>query len=105
MHQLTRRINGRVVALTATLSAVATNAFAAVAPAQGDFAYSAYTMAVDDVLKGPIGYIISLAFIAFGFVAVVNRQSGGPAVGLPMLLVGGLITQLDAITASVGCVF
>ena len=72
------------------------------APTTGSFAYDVYDVAVNKILKGPIGFVTGMGTMAAGGYTIANPRSGGAAVGVPMLLLGGALVKLDTITSSLG---
>ncbi len=73
-------------------------AFAITAPADG-FAYDIYDIAVNRILKGPIGFVAGAAAIVIGAVAAIQQKVMG---AVPAILGGAALLKADAITASLG---
>ena len=69
------------------------------APAVGDFGYDIYDIAVNDILKGPIGFVGGLATIVVGAVFAVKQQFMG---AIPCILGGAAIIKGDTIVTSLG---
>jgi len=76
-------------------------ALAISAPSTGSFAYDMYDIAVNKMLKGPIGFVAGLAAIAFGAVSLVQARI---MTAVPAILGGAAIIKADAITSSLGLV-
>lgn len=74
-------------------------ASAITAPAVGDFAYDIYDIAVNDILKGPIGFVGGLATIVVGAVLAVKQNFVG---AIPCILGGAAIIKGDTIVTSLG---
>jgi len=80
-----------------TLYAVAANAITA--PASTAFAYDVYDVGVNQVLKGPIGFIGGVGAIVFGAVTAIR---GAILQALPALLGGGVLLKADTIVTTLG---
>lgn len=63
------------------------------------FAYDVYTIGVDGVLKGPIGFVGGVAAIVFGAVTAIR---GAILQALPALLGGGVLLKADSIVSTLG---
>ncbi|MBN2251596.1 MAG: hypothetical protein JW724_05945 [Candidatus Altiarchaeota archaeon] len=72
------------------------------APATGSFAYDIYDIAVNDMMKGPIGYIAGLGAMVLGAFAAIQQKLGLAACSI---LGGGALIKADAITQSLGLMF
>lgn len=69
------------------------------APASGSFAYDIYDVAVNKILKGPVGFVGGVGTIVMGGISAVRGQV------LPAVLAtlgGGVILKADALTTSLG---
>ena len=77
-------------------------ASAITAPASGSFAYDVYDIAVNDMIKGPIGYIAGLGAMVWGAFSAIQQKLGMAAASI---LGGGAIVKADAITESLGLMF
>ena len=79
----------------------AIDAHAVTAPVAGTFGYDLYDLAVNQILKGPIGFVAGVSAVIFGaFLAIQTKI-------LPCLLcmlAGGMIIKADAITVTLGMV-
>jgi len=72
-------------------------------PTSGSFLYDAYDLAVNKILKGPIGFILGMGCTAFGGSRVVGlHDRGSVPAGIGTLLFGGCLIKLDSITQSLG---
>jgi hypothetical protein len=93
----------KVVLLTAFMAmAIEPSAFAITAPAAGSFAYDIYDMAVNSILKGPIGFVAGLGAVCFGAVLAIQQKMGG---AIPALLGGAALLKADSIVASMGLLY
>lgn len=82
--------------------AIEPSAFAIVAPGVGSFAYDVYDMAVNSILKGPIGFVGGLAAVCFGAAMAIQQKVGG---AIPALLGGAVLLKADAIVSSMGLLY
>lgn len=74
-------------------------------PTTGSFAYDVYDIAVNKILKGPIGFVIGMGLMGAGGYFISNSRAGGMAAGIPSILFGGALIKLDSITSSLGYTF
>ena len=81
------------------MAAVAPDAFAITAPTDGSFAYDVYDIAINEILKGPVGFVCGVGAIAFGAFSAIRSQIF-PAVSAT--LGGGALIKSDAIVTSLG---
>ena len=81
----------------------AVDVFAWTTPASGSFLYDAYDIAVNKLLKGPIGFLAGMGCIAAGGSRVIglHDRMSMPA-GIGSLLFGGCLVKLDTITTTLG---
>jgi len=79
--------------------ALAGLAVAFTAPAQGDFAYDIYDVAINKILAGPIGFVGGVAAIVLGALAVIRAQL---MVGIGAILGGVFMLKADSIITSLG---
>ena len=77
-------------------------ASAITAPATGSFAYDVYDIAVNDMVKGPIGYIGGLGAMVWGAFSAIQQKLGMAACSI---LGGGALVKADTITQSLGLTF
>ncbi len=75
---------------------------AIVAPAAGSFAYDIYDVAVNSVLKGPIGFVAGIAAIVLG---AINAIMGKIMMAFPAILGGAALIKADTIVTSMGQIF
>lgn len=73
-------------------------AHALAAPATGTFAYDVYDVAVNKLLKGPIGFVVGLALIVFGATQLLKSWM----VAILGVLAGTILVKADAIVVSLG---
>jgi hypothetical protein len=90
---------------TILLSALALAAFVAggtahafTAPTTGQFMYEAYDFFINDLLKGPVGFVISAVCVLWGLFSV----RGNWIMGLVLIIIGTVVFKIDAITQSFG---
>ena len=76
-------------------------AHAITAPASGSFAYSVYDVGVNDILKGPIGFVGGAAAIVYGAVAAIQ---GKVMAAVPAILGGAVMLKADSIVSSLGAI-
>ena len=87
------------VALLQAVAPGAAEAFSA--PTSGDLAYTVYDTAVNELLKGPIGFVAGLGLISFGLYQGVMGQ-GGVGTAVMSMLGGGAMASADTITDTLG---
>ena len=80
----------------------AANAFAINAPSSGSFAYDLYDIAVEKILKGPIGYVGGMAAMALGAVALIG---GRVFAAVPAVLGGAALLKADTLIQGIGLIF
>lgn len=97
---------GRFAAVAAAAGAAvlagAGDALAINAPTSGSFAYDIYDIAVNSILKGPIGFTCGVASMAFG---AVNAIRGAVMAAVPAILGGAALLKADAIVQTLGMIF
>lgn len=81
---------------------VVPEAMAISSPASGTFAYDVYDIAVNDILKGPIGFVCGVAAIALGAVNAIKGQVFG---AVPAILGGAALLKADSIVGSLNLIF
>jgi hypothetical protein len=59
-------------------------------------------MAVNSILKGPIGFVAGLGAVCFGAVLAIQQKMGG---AIPALLGGAALLKADSIVASMGLLY
>ncbi len=85
-----------VLALAAVVAASTAHAFTA--PTTGQFMYEAYDFFINDLLKGPVGFVISAVCVLWGLFSV----RGNWIMGLVLIIIGTVVFKIDAITQSFG---
>lgn len=78
----------------------ARNVMAFTVPAAGSFAYDIYDVAVNDILKGPIGFVAGIGFIVL-CVFFIARQMVLPSI--LCIFAGIILIKADSIVTSLGC--
>ncbi|MFQ5598697.1 MAG: hypothetical protein ACE5GK_11675 [Nitrospiria bacterium] len=76
-----------------------TAAMAIVAPVAGSFAYDAYDIGVNKILKGPIGFILGVLAIGFGAWAAIRTEI---IMAISAVLGGAILIKADTVVASLG---
>ncbi len=76
-------------------------AHAITAPATGSFAYSVYDIGVNDILKGPIGFVGGVGAVVWGAIAAVQ---GRIMTAIPAILGGAAMLKADSIVSSLGAI-
>lgn len=90
---------GAAVLFCGGVMMLATNADAFTAPAAGSFAYDIYDIGVNDILKGPIGFVGGVgAMVAAGVMAI--RQMILPATAT--VLGGAFLLKADSVVSTMG---
>jgi len=59
-------------------------------------------MAVNSILKGPIGFVAGLAAVCFGAALAIQQKIGG---AIPALLGGAVLLKADTIVSSMGLLY
>ncbi|MEM3580397.1 MAG: hypothetical protein QXQ64_03935 [Candidatus Bathyarchaeia archaeon] len=101
MNRTTKLLLGLVVGMWAVMF-VAPAVYAITEPTQGSFAYDVYDIAVNKILKGPIGFVSGAAAVAFG---AVSAMTGRIFHAVPCILGGAALLKADAIVTSLGLLF
>ena len=78
---------------------MAQNVMAFTVPTSGSFAYDLYDLAVNQILKGPVGFVAGVGFIILCVFAIA-RQMVLPAI--LCLFAGVILIKADAIVATLG---
>lgn len=80
--------------------ALAPLAYAFTTPSSGSVLYDVYDLAINDILKGPAGFVIATGLIGMG----VGAATMGKGIVLPVMSVigGALIYKLDGVVESLG---
>lgn len=82
--------------------AISTDAFAITAPAATTFAYDVYDIAINNIIKGPIGFVAGAMAIVFGAVLAIKQEIMG---AVPAILGGAILLKADTIVVSLGSIF
>ncbi len=72
------------------------------APAAGSFAYDIYDVAVNSILKGPIGFVAGIAAIVLGAISAIKGQM---MMAFPAILGGAALIKADTIVTTMGAMF
>jgi len=73
--------------------------FAFSSPSEGGFAYDLYDIAVNKILKGPVGFVGGVASIVLGAISLV---AGRYLTAIPAVLGGAVLLKADTIVSSLG---
>jgi len=87
-------------AILVTLSFVP-SAWALNSPGAGSFAYDIYDIAINSILKGPIGFVAGTAAIVFGSVIAIQ---GKILASIPAILGGAALLKADSIVNTLGAI-
>ena len=71
-------------------------------PVSGSFAYDIYDIAVNDMVKGPVGYVGGVGAMAWGAFSAIQQKLG---MAVASVLGGAALIKADAITQSLGLIF
>jgi hypothetical protein len=71
------------------------------APAAGSFAYDIYDIAVDRILKGPIGFVGGMIAMVVGAISAIQARI---LLAIPAILGGALLLKADSIVTSLGMI-
>ncbi len=95
-----RRFTRQGMAIVAALIGVAAPSavLAIAAPTAGSFAYDVYDVVVNQVLRGPIGFVGGLGTIVYGASQLMRSWM----VAVLAIVAGTVIIKADTITASLG---
>ncbi len=88
-----------ICALAVGLLFCAQNAMAFTVPTSGSFAYDLYDLAVNQILKGPVGFVAGIGFMILCVFAIA-RQMVLPAI--LCLFAGVILIKADAIVVTLG---
>jgi hypothetical protein len=76
--------------------------FAVSVPATGSFAYDLYDIAVNQILKGPVGYVGGMAAMVMGAIALIT---GRVLPAVPAVLGGAALLKADTLIRGIGLLF
>lgn len=80
---------------------IAPLAHAIVAPAAGSFAYDVYDIGVNQILRGPIGFVGGVVAIVIGAVMAIQ---GEVMYSVPAILGGAVMLRADTVVTSLGAI-
>lgn len=80
---------------------IAPFAHAIVAPAAGSFAYDVYDIGVNQILRGPIGFVGGVVAIVIGAVFAIQ---GEVMYSVPAILGGAVMLRADTVVTSLGAI-
>lgn len=66
------------------------------------FAYDLYDIAVNNILKGPIGFVAGLAAVVLGCIVAMKNQI---MAAIPCVLGGAALLKADSLVVSLGLIF
>ncbi len=78
------------------------SAAAITTPAQGSFAYDVYDIAVEKILKGPVGYVGGAAAMVVGAITLIG---GRILQAVPAILGGAVLLKSDTLITGLGLIF
>jgi hypothetical protein len=76
--------------------------FAISEPTTGSFAYDLYDIAVNKILKGPVGYVGGMAAMVIGAIALIT---GRVLPAVPAVLGGAALLKADTLIQGIGLLF
>ena len=90
-----------VLCLFSVAAAVyAPDVFAWTAPQQGALAYDIYDIAINSIIKGPIGFVAGAGFLGFGAYMLGTGKGVFPGIG--SILAGVALIKADSIVKTLG---
>jgi len=89
------------ILVCALAMALSPAAMAITSPATGSFAYDVYDIGVNQILKGPIGFMAGVGAIAFGAVMAIKGQI---LLAIPAILGGAFLLKADSVVESLGAI-
>ncbi len=92
---------GLIVPAAGALMVGAHDVMAWTAPASGSFGYDVYDIAINQIAKGPIGFVAGAGLLAGG-IFLATRNAWVPAI--TMMIGAGVLYKLDTIANSLGYV-
>ena len=93
------RITLQVLLAAAFVIALSNTSAAIVTAPTGGFAFDVYDIAVNKILKGPIGFVGGVGAIALGAIMAIKANIMG---AIPTVLGGAMLLKADTITESLG---
>jgi hypothetical protein len=91
-----------VVGAAAVLLGSPDLSFAISEPTVGTFAYDLYDIAVNKILKGPVGYVGGMAAMVMGAIALIT---GRVLPAIPAVLGGAALLKADTLIQGIGLLF
>lgn len=92
------RLTTATVAAGLAVAATPEMASAFAAPVVGDFGYDMYDMAVNKILKGPIGFIVGLGLIVWSATQIQKNYW----IAIMGVIGGSAVVKADTIVTSMG---
>ncbi|MEM4134377.1 MAG: hypothetical protein QXV73_04195 [Candidatus Micrarchaeia archaeon] len=71
-------------------------------PSSGTFAYDVYDIAVDKILKGPVGYVGGIGAMVIGAISLIG---GRMLQAIPAILGGAVMLKADTLITGIGLIF
>ena len=84
------------------LLGIVPEAFAIATPVAGSFAYDIYDLAVNSILKGPIGVVCGIGSICYGASCGIKQEVGA---SITSVLGGAALLKADTIVSSMGIIY
>ncbi len=100
-HQWFKNKNAAALFAPMFLMVFATVAWAIAVPVAGSFAYDAYDIAVNQILNGPIGFVLGVLAIGFGAWAAMRTEI---IMAISAVLGGAVLLSADTVVASLGMI-
>lgn len=72
------------------------------APSSGTFAYEVYDLAINKILKGPVGYVGGIGAMVIGAISLI---SGRMLQAIPAILGGAVMLKADTLITGIGLLF
>jgi outer membrane receptor protein involved in Fe transport len=91
-----------VMGATAVVLGTPDFSFAISVPTTGTFAYDLYDIAVNKILKGPVGYVGGIAAMVIGAISLIT---GRVLTAVPAVLGGAALLKADTLIQGLGLVF
>ena len=91
-------------AATGALTGLPAVVLAWAVPAAGDFGFEFYDFAVNTFLHGAFGSLFCLGLCVGGFAMGMSSRAGGWAAGIPVMILGGALYNIDALATALGLI-
>lgn len=88
--------------LAAAVLVTPAEVFAWATPTNTQAFYTGWDFFVNQILKGPVGSMVGMGIAAHGAVVSADATKGGLRHGIPWLVVGGILNQLDSVSNTLG---